>query len=117
MTTFDDIVKKVLANKNPPVVATIDTTVPPPVRLKKAKKPKPKSELVGEFTDQDYPIQELAPDTDPCQVCGKPSKVGAHGIREGKVYSEYYCFAHYNAKPGTTLTRESEEPDEQAPST
>lgn len=34
-------------------------------------------------------------ETDNCP-CGKPSEVGAHGIRDGVVYDEYYCEDCYN---------------------
>jgi hypothetical protein len=30
--------------------------------------------------------------------CGEESDFGAHGIRNGKVYSEYYCKDCYNKK-------------------
>jgi len=35
---------------------------------------------------------------DPCLVCGAESDFGAHGIRDGEVYSEYFCEKHYHAK-------------------
>ncbi len=34
-------------------------------------------------------------DEDKCK-CGKPSEMGCHGIRDGEVYSEYYCHECYN---------------------
>ncbi len=35
---------------------------------------------------------------DPCNKCGEPSDIGAHGIRDGKIYDEYYCESCYNLK-------------------
>jgi hypothetical protein len=32
---------------------------------------------------------------DPC-ACGAPSEYGAHGIRDNKVYDEYFCESCYN---------------------
>lgn len=30
-----------------------------------------------------------------CQECGAESEIGAHGIKNGQVYDEYYCHACY----------------------
>lgn len=35
---------------------------------------------------------------DACQKCGKESKYGCHGVKEGVVYSEYFCGPCYNGK-------------------
>lgn len=33
-----------------------------------------------------------------CNKCGEPSEIGAHGIRDGAVYSEYWCERCYRSK-------------------
>lgn len=34
-----------------------------------------------------------------CDVCGAPSDVGAHGIKDGEINSEYLCYeCHYQLK-------------------
>lgn len=35
---------------------------------------------------------------DRCNKCGMESHYGAHGIRDGKVYSEYWCERCYNSR-------------------
>jgi hypothetical protein len=30
--------------------------------------------------------------------CSKESEIGAHGIRDNSVYSEYWCLEHYHSK-------------------
>ena len=41
---------------------------------------------------------------DLCQQsgCEKVSEVGAHGIRDGAVYNEYWCLNHYNKQKDKT---------------
>lgn len=34
---------------------------------------------------------------DPCLVCGGESDYGHHGLRDGEVYSEYYCEKHHHS--------------------
>jgi hypothetical protein len=31
------------------------------------------------------------PDLEPCSKCGDESDYGAHGIKNGQIYSEYWC--------------------------
>lgn len=37
---------------------------------------------------------------DTCMVCGEESTKGCHGVKEDKIYSEYYCDSCYNSKNG-----------------
>lgn len=32
-----------------------------------------------------------------CCICGQESTHGCHGIKDGAVYSEYFCETHYNS--------------------
>lgn len=34
----------------------------------------------------------------PCEICGRPSETGGHGVRDGAVYSEHFCLDCYNAR-------------------
>lgn len=46
---------------------------------------------------------------DPCYICGGESDFGAHGIKDGEVYSEYFCAKHYNAHDSLQLAEEGED--------
>lgn len=48
----------------------------------------------------------------PCRKCSKPSVIGCHGIRNGSVYSEYYCERHYFA---TKITKPVKKPEQTGP--
>ena len=36
---------------------------------------------------------------DICDLCQEESTKGCHGVKDGVIYSEYYCDDCYNSKP------------------